>query len=168
MSPHVPAAAQIKIFCGNSNTELAQKIASHLGIPLGKAAVKRFSDGEVNLEIDENVRGSDIFVVQSTCSPSNDNYMELFIMMDALKRASAARVTAVMPYYGYARQDRKVAPRAPISAKLMADLLTKAGAERVLAVDLHAGQIQGFFDIPVDHLYSMPVLINHLKETITG
>jgi ribose-phosphate pyrophosphokinase len=122
----------------------------------------------VNLEIHENVRGCDVFVVQSTCPPSNDNYMELFILFDALKRASAARITAVMPYYGYARQDRKVAPRAPITAKLMADLLTTAGADRVLSIDLHAGQIQGFFDIPVDHLFSKPVLISHLAQRDDG
>ncbi|MDZ4676857.1 MAG: ribose-phosphate pyrophosphokinase [Oligoflexia bacterium] len=162
------AAAKLKIFSGNSSRDLALNIAKEMGIELGRADLKRFSDGEINLEIHENVRGCDVFMIQSACSPANDNYMELFIMLDALKRASAARITAVIPYYGYARQDRKVAPRAPISAKLMADLITAAGADRVLSVDLHAGQIQGFFDIPFDHLFSMPVLIGHLKENISG
>jgi ribose-phosphate pyrophosphokinase len=167
---HKTAEANInlKIFSGNANLALAQSIATNIGISLASASISRFSDGEINLEIGENVRGCDVYVVQSTCPPSNENYMELFIMLDALKRASAARITAVTPYYGYARQDRKVAPRAPISAKLMADLITSAGADRVLAVDLHAGQIQGFFDIPVDHLFSMPVLINYLKESVEG
>lgn len=144
------------------------EIAKQVGTTLGQANISRFSDGEVNLEIQENIRGCDVFVIQSTCSPANENYMELFIFMDALKRASAARITAVMPYYGYARQDRKAAPRAPISSKCMADLLEAAGANRVLAVDLHAGQIQGFFNVPVDHLFSMPVLINYLKESVRG
>ena len=164
----VPDIAQIKIISGNSNPSLSQAIAKHIGINLAKASLKRFSDGEINLEIDENVRGCDVFVIQSTCPPSNDNYMELFVIFDALKRASAARITAVMPYYGYARQDRKVAPRAPITAKLMANLITAAGANRVLSIDLHAGQIQGFFDIPVDHLFSKPVLVNYLKESVQG
>ncbi len=159
---------KLKIFSGNSNPSLAEAIASGVNVPLGSADIKRFSDGEVNLEIHENVRGCDIFVIQSTCSPANENYMELFIMLDALKRASAYRITAVIPYYGYARQDRKVAPRAPISAKCMADLITAAGADRVLSVDLHAGQIQGFFDIPFDHLFGMPVLLSYLKENVTG
>lgn len=158
----------LKIFTGNSNPTLAAEIAKHIGIEVGKASITRFSDGEINLEIKENVRGCDIFVVQSTCRPANESYMELFIMLDALKRASATRITAVIPYYGYARQDRKVAPRAPISAKCVADLLTAAGAHRVLSVDLHAGQIQGFFDIPFDHLFGMPVLISYLKEHISG
>jgi ribose-phosphate pyrophosphokinase len=157
--------AKMKIFTGNSNPTLAQEIARNLDTSLGQANITRFSDGEVQLEINENIRGCDIFVVQSTCCPANENYMELFVMLDALKRASAARITAVMPYYGYARQDRKVAPRAPISAKLMANLITRAGADRVLTMELHAGQIQGFFDIPVDHLFAMPVLISALKET---
>ena len=164
----VSVSAELKLIAGSSNPELAQSIARHIGVNLAKVDLKRFSDGEVNLEIHENVRGCDMFVIQSTCPPSNDNYMELFVMFDALKRASAARITAVMPYYGYARQDRKVAPRAPITAKLMADLLTAAGADRVLSIDLHAGQIQGFFDIPVDHLFSKPVLISYLKDRATG
>jgi ribose-phosphate pyrophosphokinase len=143
----------LKIFSGNSNVPLAQKICEVLHIPLGNANVKKFSDGEVQVEIEENVRGMDVFVVQSTCTPVNNYLMELLIMIDAMKRASAERITAVIPYYGYARQDRKVAPRVPITAKLIADLITTAGASRVLTIDLHAGQIQGFFNIPVDHLY---------------
>lgn len=159
---------EIKLISGSSNPDLAKSIAEQVGVGLSQVNLKRFSDGEVNLEISDNVRGCDVFVIQSTCPPSNDNYMELFVILDALKRASAARITAVMPYYGYARQDRKVAPRAPITAKLMADLVTAAGADRVLSVDLHAGQIQGFFDIPVDHLFSKPVLISYLKEKQRG
>ncbi|MBW1823119.1 MAG: ribose-phosphate pyrophosphokinase [Deltaproteobacteria bacterium] len=155
---------KLKVFSGNSNTLLAQEISKELQIPLGKANVKKFSDGEIQVEIEENVRGMDVFVVQSTCTPVNVYLMELLIMMDAMKRASAERVTAVMPYYGYARQDRKVAPRAPITAKLIADLITTAGANRVLTIDLHAGQIQGFFNIPVDHLYSAPVMIEFIKK----
>ena len=155
---------KMKVFSGNSNTLLAQEISKELQIPLGKANVKKFSDGEIQVEIEENVRGMDVFVVQSTCTPVNVYLMELLIMMDAMKRASAERVTAVMPYYGYARQDRKVAPRAPITAKLIADLITTAGASRVLTIDLHAGQIQGFFNIPVDHLYSAPVMIEFIKK----
>ncbi|MBW1853342.1 MAG: ribose-phosphate pyrophosphokinase [Deltaproteobacteria bacterium] len=155
---------KLKVFSGNSNTLLAQEISKELQIPLGKANVKKFSDGEIQVEIEENVRGMDVFVVQSTCTPVNVYLMELLIMMDAMKRASAERVTAVMPYYGYARQDRKVAPRAPITAKLIADLITTAGASRVLTIDLHAGQIQGFFNIPVDHLYSAPVMIEFIKK----
>src|SRR5512144_333062 len=155
---------KIKVFCGNSNPELAREICDRLGVPLGVAKVKTFSDGEIMVEIGENVRGRDIYVVQSTCSPTNNNLMELLIMMDAVKRASAATITAVIPYYGYARQDRKVAPRTPISSKLVADLLTTAGADRVVTVDLHAGQIQGFFNIPVDNLYAAPVLLERLRE----
>ncbi len=155
---------RLKIFTGNSNIELVQKIAKHLGTPLGKAVVKTFSDGEINVEIHESVRGMDVFVIQSICCPVNDNLMELLILIDALKRASAERITAVLPYYGYARQDRKVLPRAPISAKLIADLITTAGASRVLTVDLHAGQIQGFFNIPVDHLFAAPVLLEYLRK----
>jgi ribose-phosphate pyrophosphokinase len=155
---------KLKVFSGNSNILLAQEISRELQIPLGKANVKKFSDGEIQVEIEENVRGMDVFVVQSTCTPVNVYLMELLIMMDAMKRASAERVTAVMPYYGYARQDRKVAPRAPITAKLIADLITTAGASRVLTIDLHAGQIQGFFNIPVDHLYSAPVMIEFIKK----
>ncbi len=155
---------ELKVFAGNSNRSLAEKICDYLGIPLGRAEVKTFSDGEVAVEIDENIRGKDIFILQSTCPPVNDNLMELLIMIDAAKRASAGRITAVIPYYGYARQDRKVAPRQPISAKLVANLITVAGASRVLTMDLHAGQIQGFFDIPVDNLYAGPVLLQYIKE----
>ena len=155
---------QLKLFSGNSNPELAASIAKELGMPLGHCSVKRFADGEVQVEIQEHVRGADVFLIQSTCPPVNESYMETFILLDALKRASAARITAVIPYYGYSRQDRKVAPRAPISAKCVADLLTTAGAERVLSVDLHAGQIQGFFNVPVDHLFSIPTLARHLRD----
>jgi ribose-phosphate pyrophosphokinase len=154
----------LRIFTGNSNIDLVSKIAEHLGTPIGKSVVKKFSDGEINAEIDESVRGMDVFVIQSICAPVNNNLMELLILIDALKRASAERITAVLPYYGYARQDRKVSPRAPISAKLVADLITTAGASRVLTVDLHAGQIQGFFNIPVDHLFAAPVLLEYLKQ----
>jgi len=159
---------KIKIFSGNSNPTLAQKICDALAVPLGAARVRRFSDGEVMVEINENVRGRDVYVIQSTCAPTNDNLMELLVMTDALKRASAATITAVVPYYGYARQDRKAAPRTPITAKLVADLITKAGIDRVVTVDLHAGQIQGFFDIPVDNLYAAPVILNHLKNRFDG
>src|SRR5208337_3804904 len=154
----------LKIFAGNSNLNLAAAITRYMGIPLGTAIVGSFSDGEIQVEFRENVRGMDVFVVQSTCQPVNDNIVELLVMIDALKRASASRVTAVMPYYGYARQDRKVASRAPITAKLIADLITTAGADRVLTLDLHAGQIQGFFDIPVDNLFAAPVLVKDIKE----
>ncbi len=153
----------LKIFAGNSNLKLAEAITRYMGIPLGSAMVGSFSDGEIQVEFKENVRGMDVFVVQSTCQPVNDNMIELLIMIDALKRASASRVTAVMPYYGYARQDRKVASRAPITAKLVADIITAAGADRVLTIDLHAGQIQGFFDIPVDHLYAGPIMAEALR-----
>jgi ribose-phosphate pyrophosphokinase len=155
---------KIRVFSGNSNPGLAENICSHLRVPLGQAKVKTFSDGEIMVEIGENVRGRDIYVVQSTCAPSNSNLMELLIMIDALKRASAATITAVIPYYGYARQDRKVAPRTPITSKLVADLITTAGADRVVTVDLHAGQIQGFFNIPVDNLYAAPVILERLRE----
>jgi len=155
---------KIRVFSGNSNPMLAEKICECLKVPLGKAKVKTFSDGEISVEIGENVRGRDVYIVQSTCAPTNNNLMELLIMMDALKRASAATITAVIPYYGYARQDRKAAPRTPITSKLVADLLTAAGASRVVTVDLHAGQIQGFFNIPVDNLYAAPVLLAHLKK----
>ena len=154
----------LKIFTGNSNIDLVEEIARDLGTAMGKSLVKNFSDGEINVEIDESVRGMDVFVVQSICHPVNNNLMELLILIDALKRASAERITAVLPYYGYARQDRKVSPRAPISAKLIADLITTAGASRILTVDLHAGQIQGFFNIPVDHLFAAPVLLEYLKK----
>lgn len=153
----------LKIFSGNSNIALAQAITRYMGIPLGSAMVGSFSDGEIQVEFKENVRGMDVFVLQSTCYPVNDNIMELLVMIDALKRASASRVTAVMPYYGYARQDRKVASRAPITAKLIADIITAAGADRVLTLDLHAGQIQGFFDIPVDHLYAGPIMAEAIR-----
>lgn len=159
---------KIRVFTGNSNPALAQKICEGLGVPLGNARVKTFSDGEVLVEIGENVRGRDVYVVQSTCAPTNNNLMELLVMTDALKRASAATITAVMPYYGYARQDRKAAPRTPISAKLVADLVTTAGVDRVVTIDLHAAQIQGFFDIPVDNLYAAPVILHHLKERFSG
>jgi len=157
---------EIKLFAGTSNPALARAISEAVGVPLGAAEVGRFSDGEVQVEITENVRGGDVFVIQSTCTPTNDNLMELLLMLDAFKRASAKRLTAVIPYYGYARQDRKVAPRVPISAKLVADLITTAGAARVLTVDLHAGQIQGFFNIPVDNVYATPVLMQYLRERL--
>nr|WP_305794191.1 ribose-phosphate pyrophosphokinase [Myxococcus landrumus] len=153
-----------KIFAGNSNPGLAHRICEYLKRPLGKAEVGRFSDGEIHVEIGENVRGQDVFILQSTCPPANDHLMELLIMCDALKRASAGSITAVMPYYGYARQDRKVAPRTPITAKLIADLLEVAGAERVVSMDMHAGQIQGFFNIPSDHLYGSPVFLEDLRK----
>jgi ribose-phosphate pyrophosphokinase len=154
----------IKIFSGTSNPGLVDKICSYLGMPLGKAQVKTFSDGEIAVEIQESVRGLDTFVIQSTCPSVNNNLMELLIMIDALRRASAERINVIIPYYGYARQDRKVAPRQPISAKLVANLITVAGASRVVTMDLHAGQIQGFFDIPVDNLYASPILITYLRN----
>lgn len=157
----------LKLFSGNSNQRLAEAITRYMGIPLGAAMVNSFSDGEIQVEFKENVRGMDVFVIQSTCRPVNDNLIELLIMIDALKRASASRVTAVMPYYGYARQDRKVASRAPITAKLVADIITAAGADRVLTIDLHAGQIQGFFDIPVDHLYALPIMAEAIRAELT-
>ncbi|MCI9415387.1 MAG: ribose-phosphate pyrophosphokinase [Clostridiales bacterium] len=156
----------IKIFAANSNRLLAKQIAEGLGLPLGKADVTTFSDGEISVSINESVRGSEVFVVQSTCAPVNDHLMELLIMIDAFKRASAARITAVIPYLGYARQDRKTKARDPISAKLVADLIAAAGADRVLTMDLHAPQIQGFFDIPVDHLVGAPVLANYFRSLI--
>lgn len=158
---------KIKIFTGNSNKGLALEICEYLGVDLGKSEVKSFSDGEIYVDVQESVRGSEVYVVQSTCTPCNDNLMELLIMLDALKRASADSITAVIPYYGYARQDRKVAPRTPISAKLVADLMTVAGATRVVCVDLHAGQIQGFFNIPVDNLYATSVLIDYIQNNFT-
>jgi ribose-phosphate pyrophosphokinase len=154
----------MKIFAGNSNPELAQQICDCLEIPLGKALVGAFSDGEIRVEIAENVRGADVFVVQSGADPVNDHLMELLVMIDALKRASARRITAIMPYYSYSRQDRKNKPRVPITARLVADLITRAGAHRILTMDLHAGQIQGFFDIPVDNLYASPVLLPYIRE----
>ena len=154
----------IKIFCGNSNPELAKAICAKLGLPLGSAEVKTFSDGESAVSIYETVRGSDVFVIQSTCMPVNDNLMDLLVMIDALKRASAGRITAVMPYFGYARQDRKTKPRDPITAKLVANLITHAGADRVLTMDLHANQIQGFFDIPVDNLMGAPLFVDYFQK----
>ncbi|GMT47956.1 MAG: ribose-phosphate pyrophosphokinase [bacterium] len=154
----------IKILTGNANRPLAEEISNFLGEPLTDATVTTFIDGEIMVHIDENVRGADTFVIQPTCTPVNHNIMELLLIIDALKRASARRITAVIPYYGYARQDRKVQPRVPISSKLVADLIETAGTHRVLAMDLHAGQIQGFFDIPVDHLYATPVLLDHIRE----
>lgn len=154
----------IKIFSGNASPEMAERIAGHLQLPLSKADVKKFSDGEIFVEVRENVRGADVFVVQPTCTPVNDNLMELVIMVDALRRASARRITAVVPYYGYARQDRKVAPRVPISAKVVAEMFMAVGVRRVLCMDLHAGQIQGFFNIPVDHLYAAPVLLRYIGD----
>ena len=156
----------MKLISGNSNLELAKRISQFAGVPLVKANIGRFADGEVRAEIHENIRGKDAFVIQSTSTPVNDNVMELLVMIDALKRASARRITAVMPYFGYARQDRKTMSRAPISAKLMADLITTAGANRVLTVDLHAGQIQGFFNIPVDTLIARPILVNDMRKRI--
>jgi len=155
---------EIKLFSGNSNLPLAKEIADYLDISLGEAVVSTFSDGEILVRIEENVRGADVFVLQSCADPINKHIMELFIMVDALKRSSASRITAVIPYYGYARQDRKDQPRVPITAKLVADLLTAAGTHRVLTMDLHAGQIQGFFNIPVDHLYAMPVLLEDIRK----
>jgi ribose-phosphate pyrophosphokinase len=157
-----------KIFSGNSNPTLAKEVGARLDIPLGRANVGRFSDGEISVEVSENVRSADVFVVQSTCAPGNENLMELLIMIDALRRASAEHICAVIPYYGYGRQDRKVAPRTPITAKLVADLIATAGATRVLSIDMHAGQIQGFFNIPFDHLYAMPVLLDHMRQHFTS
>jgi ribose-phosphate pyrophosphokinase len=154
----------LKIFTGNAHPALAREIVDHLGIELGEAEVGRFPDGEVRVQILENVRGADVFIVQPTCRPVNDNLVELLIMLDAFRRASADRITAVIPYYGYARQDRKDRPRVPISSKLVADLLTSAGANRMLTLDLHAGQIQGFFNIPVDHLYATPVTVDYFRR----
>ena len=153
----------VKVFSGNANRPLAEEICYHLGIEIGKANVGRFSDGEFNFQIAENVRGEDCFVVQPTCPPVDSNAMELLIMLDAFRRSSAKRITAVIPYYGYARKDRKDRPRVPISSKLLANLITEAGADRVLLFDLHAGQIQGFFDIPADHLFAAPVLVGHFQ-----
>jgi ribose-phosphate pyrophosphokinase len=159
-----PARAKLQIFSGTSNRPLAQKIAQSLGVNLGQADIRRFSDNEIFVEIKESVRGQDVYLVQSTCAPVNDHLMELLVFVDALKRASVASITAVMPYYGYARQDRKVQPRTPITAKLVADLLTAAGVGRVMSLDLHSGQIQGFFNIPFDNLFARPVLLNYLRD----
>jgi ribose-phosphate pyrophosphokinase len=158
---------RLKIFAGNANPSLAQEIVRALDMELAQCMVKQFSDGEIYLQIKENVRGADVFIIQPTCTPVDRNLMELLLMMDAMKRASAERITAVLPYYGYARQDRKDKPRVPISARLVAALLETAGADRVLTLDLHAAQIQGFFDIPVDHLFATPVLIEHFKAANT-
>ncbi len=154
----------MKLFSGSANRALGERISEVVGLPLGKANIRRFSDGEIFVEVDENVRGQDVFVVQPTCSPSNENLMELLIIIDALRRASADRITAVIPYFGYARQDRKVAPRTPITSKLVADLITAAGTSRVITMDLHAGQIQGFFNIPVDHLYATPIFLEFITS----
>jgi len=155
---------ELKVFTGSAHPALGEAIAQHLGVPLGRAHLSRFSDGEVWFQIHDNVRGADVFVVQPTCSPVNENLMEMLLMLDAFKRSSASRLTAVMPYYGYGRQDRKDKPRVPISAKLVADLLQTAGADRVLTMDLHAAQIQGFFDIPVDHLFAAAVIIDYVQQ----
>jgi ribose-phosphate pyrophosphokinase len=157
-------AYELKLFSGNANRPLAEEIAQSLHLPLSDAEVSRFSDDEIFVQVNENVRGADVFVIQPTCPPVNDNLMELLVIIDALKRASAHRITAVLPYYGYARQDRKAQPRVPITAKLVADLLEAAGVDRVLALDLHAGQIQGFFNVPVDHLFAAPVMIDYLGK----
>jgi ribose-phosphate pyrophosphokinase len=158
----------MKLISGTANPELAQKISEYLATPLVQTKITRFSDGEIFVEIKENVRGADVFIIQPTCPPVNENLVELLIMIDAARRASARRITAVIPYYGYARQDRKTAPRTPITAKLVANVIVVAGARRVLTMDLHAGQIQGFFDIPVDHLYAMPVFLEYLKDKFRG
>ena len=158
--------SDIKLLAGNSNRALSEAIAAYLGLPLAKCQVRRFADMEIFVEIQENVRGLDTFIIQSTSFPANDHLMELLIMTDALRRASARRITAVVPYFGYARQDRKPAPRAPISAKLVANLITRAGVDRVLTLDLHAGQIQGFFDIPTDNLFGAPVMVRDIKERL--
>ncbi len=158
----------MKILSGNSNRPLAEAIAAYINQPLTKASMRRFSDMEIFVEIEENVRGEDVFVIQSTSFPANDNLMELLVSMDALRRGSARRITAVIPYFGYARQDRKSGPRTPISAKLVANLITEAGADRVLTLDLHAGQIQGFFDIPTDNLYGAPVMVKDIEEKLNG
>ena len=162
------ARGELKVFAGGSNPGLATRICETIRVPLGKAKLTKFSDGELFVEIQENVRGRDVFVIQSLCNPVNDNLMELLLMIDALKRASAGRITAMIPYYGYARQDRKNAPRVPISAKLVADLISTAGAERVVTMDLHAGQIQGFFNIPVDNLYASQVFFPFMREEYLG
>jgi ribose-phosphate pyrophosphokinase len=154
----------VKLFTGNAHKDLAQEVAAYLDMPVGDATVTKFSDGEITVNINVNVRGFDVFILQPTCTPVNDNIMELLLMVDALKRASAKRITAVIPYYGYARQDRKVQPRVPISAKLVADLITAAGTNRILTMDLHAAQIQGFFNIPVDNLYASPVLLDYIRK----
>ena len=156
----------LKIFTGNSNPELAERIVAEVGVPLGKATVTHFSDGEIRVKVDESVRGQDVFLIQPGCCPVNESVMELLVMLDAFRRASARRITAVIPYYGYSRQDKKVKPREPVTAKLLANLITCAGADRILAVDLHAGQLAGFFDIPVDHLYAGPIIAEYLRTSV--
>jgi ribose-phosphate pyrophosphokinase len=155
---------ELKVFTGNANRALAEKIEKHMGVPLGKAQVNRFSDGEIQVKLEENVRGVDCYIIQPTCTPVNENLMELLILTDAMRRSSASRITAVIPYYGYGRQDRKAEPRVPITSKLIANLIVASGVNRVLTMDLHAGQLQGFFDIPVDHLYATPVFLEYLKK----
>jgi ribose-phosphate pyrophosphokinase len=159
---------EMKVFSGSANRQLALRICDNIGIPLGQATISSFPDGETYVKIDENIRGRDVFIIQPTCPPTNQHLMELLIMVDAARRASADRITAVIPFFGYARQDRKDQPRVPITAKLVANLLHAAGVSRVLTMDLHAQQVQGFFDIPVDHLYSLPVLIKYLRKRLTG
>jgi len=159
---------EMKVFSGSANRELAQRICDAIGTPLGQATISSFPDGETYVKIDENIRGRDVFIIQPTCPPTNQHLMELLIMVDAARRASADRITAVIPFFGYARQDRKDQPRVPITAKLVANLLYAAGVSRVLTMDLHAQQVQGFFDIPVDHLYSMPVLLKYMRTRLTG
>ena len=159
---------EMKVFSGSANRELAERICTYIGIPLGRATIKSFPDGETYVRIEENIRGRDVFIVQPTCPPTNEHLMELLIMVDAARRASADRITAVIPFFGYARQDRKDQPRVPITAKLVANLLVASGVDRVLTMDLHAQQVQGFFDIPVDHLYSLPVLIKYLRQQLKG
>jgi ribose-phosphate pyrophosphokinase len=158
----------MKLFSGRAHPELAERVCEYLGLPIGRALMGNFPDGEISCKIDEDVRGRDVFILQPTCPPVNENLMELLIMIESLKRASAERITAVMPYYGYARQDRKDEGRVPITAKLVANLITRAGVDRVLAMDLHSAQMQGFFDIPVDHLFAAPVMIRHLRELKLG
>src|SRR5262245_57015553 len=165
MFAHQP---EMKIFSGTANRELAERICKYIGVPLGQATISSFPDGETYVKIDENIRGRDVFIIQPTCPPTNQHLMELLIMVDAARRASADRITAVIPFFGYARQDRKDQPRVPITAKLVAKLLHAWGVSRVLTMDLHAQQVQGFFDIPVDHLYSAPVLIKYLRTRLTG
>src|ERR1044071_1180943 len=159
---------ELKIFSGSANPELARRICNGIGVPLGAATLTSFPDGETYVRIEENIRGRDVFIVQPTCPPTNEHLMELLIMVDAARRASADRITAVIPFFGYARQDRKDQPRVPITAKLVANLIHASGVHRVLTMDLHAQQVQGFFDIPVDHLYSLPVLIKYLRQRLTG
>jgi len=159
---------ELKVFSGSANRELAERICKYIGVPLGQATISAFPDTETYVRIEENIRGNDVFIIQPTCPPTNQHLMELLIIIDALRRASARRITAVIPYFGYARQDRKVGPRTPISAKLVANLITGAGANRVLTVDLHAGQIQGFFDIPTDNLYAQPVIVKDIQDYLGG